>query len=133
MSNKILTLMAICMGLLTSCSNWRDGTQKGLEYAQQAGVALRESGAPALDAICTKEARACIAAGVQKPEDCPGWMKCNSYRSTIARALEALQRATLDASTALAIGDSQSADEAVGRAVQLLAQVRQSLKEMKVL
>jgi hypothetical protein len=101
-----------------------------MKYAHTAGVGLRETAFPLITAMCNDEISKCEVSG---DPSCPGYHKCKNARAKIAKSFVALQFAILDANAALAIGESDSAYEAVGKVLSLLADIRKHLSESGVM
>jgi hypothetical protein len=120
---------------LTSCAVFGQTPQEHLALIQQAAISSRLTIRPVIDQICKAEAENCArqnqlrtASFILSPEEeCPGLALCDKVRTIIIKTLEALQFAITDANTALAIGDEARYEEAVGRAAELLLEVRRQL------
>ena len=130
---KVAIIAALALAACNGCAGWQQEVNTGLDYAHQAGVAARDSGADLVDAKCIAEAQKCIAVGITSAPECPLYMSCASAREHIAKALIALQMAILDGKAALAVGDEPGANEAVAKAIALASQIRQHLSELGLL
>jgi hypothetical protein len=125
--------LIVALLLANGCATWKQDVNSSMNYASQAGDAIRISAGPLVDIKCNDEAVRCIAAGITTPEKCAAWLQCNKTRRAIGLGLIALQAAILDGAAALAIDDEPTAREAINRALELIAQIRAQLKEMGVL
>jgi hypothetical protein len=122
--------LAIILALtLTGCASFSDRMDT-LKIVQDAAVAARLTVAPIVDAVCDEALDKCAAA---LATECPAYESCDKVRDIIARTLQAVHFAIIDAHTAAAIVDSDGYAEAVARAFDLLAQVRKQLAELRIL
>lgn len=132
MKHYLISFVTVVL-LAASCAGWQGKIESGLDYAHEAGVAIREAGAPLLNQKCKEAAYSCVERGITDPADCTTYVDCVRVRSVIAKSLIALQQAIMDGKTALAIDDAGSAEAATARALELVYLIRKQLMEHGVL
>lgn len=125
-------IIAMSIAVLPSCSAFTS-PRASLASIQDAAVAARLTIQPVIDGICDEAKRQCEESSRLLPAtltNCPAYDSCNRVRIIIINTLQAVQFAIADANLAVSLGQSDRADDAIARAVELLIEVQ---KQMQVL
>lgn len=122
-------LIAGCSG----CATFQTDVTAGLDKAHYVLGALFSVAHPLIDAKCREEAVSCVDQGVARPQDCPGYLKCEDVRTAVGKSLVAAERAIQAGQKAVAMGDEDSAAGYAAKALEIAEDVRRALVEAGVI
>lgn len=123
------TLLALAILSTVSCASFHDtvGT------IQEAAITSRATFQPVIDDICSTFAQSCKnekLTDIGRTVSCDRYEACHQIRDGIISAFQHLQMLLADANMSYAVGDSESASEAVAKATALLQTIRDQLRHL---
>lgn len=132
---KKIYALILSVLLLSGCVTFVDT----LGNVQEAAIRARMTFQPVVDGICKEYAQQCKnekqAAAVFTGEldqqlACDAYEQCYQVREYIISVFEHIQMLIADAEMSQSIGDSKGAEEALQKAVVLMGQIRDQLRQL---
>ena len=122
----------LTLPMLLSCTKFTDT----LGTVQDAAIQARMTFQPVVDGICADFAEDCVGNEdmlvtlAQNPDACEAYATCDEVRSHIITTFEQINMLIADANLSTALADSDGADEALGKALELIEQIRQQMRSL---
>lgn len=132
---KIITTLIIVLALfLPGCTKFTNT----LGAVQDATIKARATFQPVVDGICRDLSKQCkserqvsfrpVATELEQKGACDAYEQCHQIRTHIISVFKHIAMLIADAELSSSIGDQDSADEALGKALELVAMIRDQLR-----
>jgi len=130
--NKIMPIILLLS--LTGCTKFTDT----LGSVQDAAIRARATFQPVIDGICGDLQKQCVeerrvsltSTELERKGTCDAYQQCHKIRMHIISVFEHIQMLIADAEMSSSIGDQESADAALGKALELVGMIRDQLRSL---
>jgi len=125
---RLLLIPALALSL-PACANFQAKAGNSLAAVQAALVSARETLLPVVDAMCRSAAERCAD---MEDMECPALVKCDEFRGKVIDTLVGAHFAVLNGNTAVALGQEKDAWSAIDKALALVRQLREHMKQLGI-